>query len=135
MKRAKLLKNIGAIGAIVIIAISLFVLAGYIILQAFLPEPTIIQTASSPDGKYVAYVFESSRGATTGFIYHISIMQSDKKLGKGNGNVYINSSAPPDSIEWLNNNELYVNDYRSINTTKQKINIYDIKVKYRSLEE
>ena len=79
-------------------------------------------------------MFERNSGATSGWVYHISVLQSDKKLGKGNGNVYINRSMPPESIEWRSNDELYVNDYQSINTTKQKRNINDIKVKYRSLE-
>ncbi|OQB16075.1 MAG: hypothetical protein BWY15_00204 [Firmicutes bacterium ADurb.Bin193] len=133
MKRSNLIKNLGIVSIIVILVISLFVLERCIIYQVYYSEPTIMQTVPSPDRKYVAYVFESNGGATSGWVYHISVLKSDKKLGKGNGNVYI-SDIPPNSIEWLSNDELYVDDYRSINTTKQKQSVYGITVKYRSLE-
>jgi len=134
MKRLKLLKSIGIISVIVITVISLLVLARCIIRQAYYSEPTIIQTAPSPDAKYVTYVFESNGGATSGWVYHISILKSEKKLGKGSGNIYI-SDIPPNSIEWLSNNELYVDDYSSQNTKKQKQSINEIKIRYQSLEK
>ena len=128
MDKEKTLKRIGIIAAIL-----LLVLAGYTVVQKYLPAPYVMQTVSSPNGSFTAYVFECNGGATSGWVYNISILRSDKKLGKGNGNVYI-SDIPPKSIEWLNNNELYVDDYKSINTTKQRQSINGVKVKYRSLE-
>ncbi len=100
----------------------------------FFAEPNIIQCISSPDGRYTAYVFESNGGATTGWIYNISILKKDKKLSKGNGNVYI-SYIPPNDIKWLEDNVLYVDDYKSIRTTRQKQKINDVTIKYKSLEE
>lgn len=99
----------------------------------FFAEPNIIQSIASPDGRYTAYLFESNGGATTGMIYHISILESEKNLGKGNGNVYI-SEIPPNGIEWIENTVLYVDDYKSIKTTKQKQKIKDITIKYKSLK-
>ena len=57
-----------------------------------------------------------------------------KKLGKGNGNIYI-SDIPPVNVEWLDNSTLYVNDYDSVRTTKRKEKIYGINVRYKSLEK
>lgn len=129
MKKLNLLKCIYIISVIAIIMI-LFV----IVKEAYLPNPTIIKMVFSPDGENVAYIFEKNGGATTGFIYHISILPSDKKLGKRNGNIYVNNDLPPNNIEWLSNNELYVDDFKSIGITKQILNINGIEVKYRSLE-
>lgn len=134
MKKTKLLNGMCLISVVVIAVILLIVISRWAIVQVFWANPAISQTVNSPDGKYTAYVFESNSGATSGWVYHISILPSGKTLYKGNGNVYINSSTPPNNVEWLSNNELYVDDYRSINTTKQKQSIYGITVKYRSLE-
>lgn len=100
----------------------------------FFAEPNIMESISSPDGQYIAYVFESNGGATTGWTYHVSILEKGEKLGKGNGNIYI-SSIPPNSIEWLENNILYIDDYESINTTRQRQKIKGVTIKYRSLEQ
>lgn len=99
--------------------------------QLFFPEPAVIQTFPSPDGKYIAYLFEKSGGATTGFVYHISLIRSDKKLGKGNGNIYI-SNIPPKSIEWLDNHTLYIDDYKSNRTTRSRDEFKEVVVKYAS---
>ena len=101
--------------------------------HTFFAEPNLSQMIASPDGRYTAYLFESNGGATTGMIYHISILESEKNLGKGNGNVYI-SEIPPNGIEWIENTVLYVDDYKSIKTTKQKQKIKDITIKYKSLK-
>lgn len=108
MKRSKRLKNLGAICVIVIAVLSLLVLANCIIMmQVYSPEPTVLQTAPSPDGDYVAYVFESNPGATSGFVYRLSILKSGKKLGKGNGNAYISDAAF--TVEWTDDQVLNVN--------------------------
>lgn len=101
--------------------------------EIFYAEPTIIQTYVSPNEKYTAYVYESNGGATTGFIYHISIIPTERKLDKGNGNIYI-SDIPPVNLVWLDNSTLYVDDYKNLKTTKRKEKIYDITVKFKSLE-
>lgn len=132
MEKTKLLRNIGIFSGIVIVVISLFVLAGRIFIQVYLPEPTIMQTVPSPDGKYVAYVFESNGGATTGFTYRLSILESDKKLGKGNGNTYV--SGVEFDVEWMDNKVLQVNNYPTIKIYKQETLIKGIEVKYKYLK-
>lgn len=99
--------------------------------ELFYAEPTIIQRSISPDGKYTAYMFESNGGATTRWTYHISILPTGKKLGKGNGNIYTNDT-PPRKIVWLNDRTLYVDDYKSANV-RRKEKKYGISVKYTSL--
>ena len=65
----------------------------------FLPEPTVIQAIQSPDGKYTAYIYKSNGGATTGFIYHLSIIETGKNLPKGTGNVY-SAISPVVEVVW-----------------------------------
>lgn len=95
-------------------------------------EPTIMQSVESPDGKYTAYVFERNAGATSGWVYHISVLKTGKGLPKGNGNIYT-SEAEPGNVEWLDNTTLYVEDWNEVEP-KRKGKIYDVTVKFRSLE-
>ena len=76
--------------AIVIIAVILamitgLVVAGNVALNSFraflMGEPDIIQESVSPDGKYVAYVFEANGGATSKFTYRLSILKNGKSRG------------------------------------------------------
>ena len=83
----------------------------------FHAEPNVMQTLESPDGKYVAYVYESNGGATTGFIYHISVYPKWRPLTRGNGNVWIHSS-PPIGVKWTGDRELLVDIYRSAPSKK-----------------
>ena len=119
---------------IVLLCIATIFIGMKVFQNLFFAEPDILQSISSPDGQYTAYVFESNGGATTGWIYHVSVLKKDEKLGKGTGNVYI-SDDPPNSIEWLENNVLYIDDYKSIKTTKQRQKIKDVTIKFKSLEE
>lgn len=90
----------------------------------------IIQSETSPDGKYIAYVYESSGGATTGWIYHVSVLPASKKIKSGKGNVYT-GSVPPEAIEWLDNKRLFVMDFQSKNS-KRKYSIYGITINWRT---
>lgn len=128
------MKKLLCISLIVFLCIFI-VLVGISFFQSlFFTEPNIVQSISSPDGKYTAYVFENNGGATTGWIYHVSVLEKEKKLNKGNGNVYI-SEIPPNGIEWLKSNVLYIDDYKSIKTTRQRQKIKDVTIKYKSLEK
>ncbi len=130
MKRKRII--LFAIAAIVLSFCILII--RHIFVQMFFSEPTIIQTYVSPDGENVAYLFESDGGATTGWFYHISILPTGDKLGKGNGNIYI-SGIQPESILWIDNKTIYVKDYDSVSTTKRKENIRNITIRYNSLEK
>ena len=126
-------KHIKITFSIVTIVILLFGIIN-IYQNKFLATPNVIQTCNSPDGKYIAYLYESNGGATSGYVYHISIIKNGKLLSKGNGNIYINTKVPPKEIRWISNNQLYVDDYNSIHTKKQEQSIYDITILYSSLE-
>ena len=110
------------------------VLTKWTFVQLFYAEPAIMQTSISPDGKHTAYVFESNGGATSGWTYHISIVQDGKKLRKGNGNIYI-SDIPPKNIMWIDNSTMFVDDYDSAGTTKRREKMHNITIQYQSLEK
>ena len=77
----------------------IFVVVFLLISRFFSPEPDVIEAIQSPEGKYIAYIYESNGGATTGFIYHLSVLKSDVPLKKGNGNAYI--SEHEFEIQWI----------------------------------
>ena len=91
-------------------------------------EPNIIEAVSSPNGKYIAYVYEKNGGATTGFIYHLSILEKDTSLKRRKGNVYI--SEYEFKIQWINDDILYVDNTSSKNIGKQKVSFLDVKIEY-----
>ena len=123
----------GFIMGTVLVVAAVMITVPILLKDLFWSQPTVIQTWVSPDGTYTAYVFESNAGATTGWIYHISVLPTGKELSKGQGNVYI-GSLPPDDISWINNSTLFVSDYASKGTTRQKEKVGDICIKYRSLD-
>ena len=99
-----------------------------IFLNVIPTEPNIIETVSSPNGKYIAYVYEKNGGATTGFIYHLSILEKDTSLKRRKGNVYI--SEYEFKIQWINDDILYVDNTSSKNIGKQKVSFLDVKIEY-----
>lgn len=137
MRKTRLvLKKIIVIFLVGFLGISVISFYGNLIKRTFVeffyPEPTIMLTSTSPDGKYTAYVFESNGGATSGWVYHISILPAHKKLGKGPGNVYV-SDMRPEKIEWKDNKVLYVKDYQNIGTTKREEKLRGINIEFYSL--
>ncbi len=123
----------GFIMGTVLVVAAVMIAVPILLKDLFWSQPTVIQTWVSPDGTYTAYVFESNAGATTGWIYHISVLPTGKELSKGPGNVYIGTLLP-DDISWIDNITLFVSDYASKGTTRQKEKIGNIRIKYRSLE-
>ncbi len=100
---------------------------------AIMGEPDIIQEAVSPDGKYVAYVFESNSGATSGFVYRLSVLKNGKKPKRGDiGNTYINDYEF--DVEWEDNDTLTVNNLTTDNY-KQETKVYDVEVAYKHYGE
>lgn len=123
----------GFIMGTVLVVAAVMIAVPILLKDLFWSQPTVIQTWVSLDGTYTAYVFESNAGATTGWIYHISVLPTGKELSKGPGNVYIGTLLP-DDISWIDNITLFVSDYASKGTTRQKEKIGNIRIKYRSLE-
>ena len=94
-----------------------------------LSEPDIIQEVVSPNGEYVAYVFESNGGATSWFVYRLSILKNGKQPKRGDvGNTYINDYEF--DVEWKDNDTLMVNNTTTINY-KQETKIHGVEVIYK----
>lgn len=92
------------------------------------PKPTVIQELPSPDGEYVAYVYESNGGATTGFIYRLSILRQGQRLGRGNGNTFIQED-DPFSVAWISDRTLWVENSSTLH--RQRTHVNGIEVQYR----
>lgn len=94
-----------------------------------LSEPDIIQEVVSPNGEYVAYVFESNGGATSWFVYRLSILKNGKQPKRGDvGNTYINDYEF--DVEWKDNDTLMVNNTTTINY-KQETKVHGVEVLYK----
>ena len=94
-----------------------------------LSEPDIIQEVVSPNGEYVAYVFESNGGATSWLVYRLSILKNGKQPKRGDvGNTYINDYEF--DVEWKDNDALMVNNTTTINY-KQETKVHGVEVIYK----
>ena len=130
----------GIVIIIVVLAVIIgLVVAGNIALNPFrtflMGKPDIIQEVVSPDGKYVACVFETNGGATTNFTYRLSVLKNGKKLKAGDiGNVFITSHGF--DVEWTDNNTLKVNNIvTSIKAVfKQETKIDGVNIQYNFME-
>ena len=89
--------------------------------------PREVRAYPSPDGQYVAYVYEMDPGAMSGYIYHLSILEADTPLGKRGGNTY--KSHYGFTVEWQSDSELHVNNLGA-EIYKQKTEIDGITVTY-----
>ena len=120
----------------ILIALLIIVLGIGLLYSAFnglrwfvLSEPNIIQEVVSPDGEYVAYVFESNGGATSWFVYRLSVLKNGKQPKRGDvGNTYINDYEF--DVEWKDNDTLMVNNTTTINY-KQETKVHGVEVIYK----
>lgn len=82
--------------------------------QSFDCGEEIEKEISSPDGKYTATLFERNCGATTSFIPHINLRESNKKFKEDNLNRveegYIKTPGTIENltINWENNKTLKI---------------------------
>ena len=88
----------------------------------------IKQKIPSPSGEKVAYVFERSCGATTGFSPQLSILNNDDEFQIESGNTF--RSDKEFSIEWLGEKNLKVNYDKSSETSEMDKRVNGIKVEY-----
>ena len=132
------IKSIGAIfGGILAILLVLALLGvllfGGMVVVAFSSEPVIVQELPSPDGKYVAYVFESNGGATTGFTYHLSILRQGQKPGRfSNGNTFIQED-DPFSVTWVSDQVLWVENTSTLH--RQRTEVKGVEIQYRYMKK
>lgn len=139
LKGGKNVKKVIVIIAVIILVIIGLVVAGNIALNSFraflMGDPDIIQEVVSPDGKYVAYVFEANGGATTKFTYRLSVLKNGEKLKAGDiGNAFI--TYYEFDVEWVDNNTLKVNNIvTSIKAVfKQETKIDGVNIQYNFME-
>lgn len=123
------MKKILVIISVVLAIIIALIVVGNVALDSFraflMGEPDVIQEVVSPDGKYVAYVFEANGGATTRFTYRLSVLKNGKKLKAGDiGNTFI--TYDEFDVEWVDDDTLKVNNISSIYIFKQETKIDDV---------
>ena len=114
--------------ALVLLFILIYACMG-LLQKLILSEPNIIQEAISPDGKYVAYVYECNGGATTRFDYRLSVLKNGAKLKSGKKDIYI--SYTDFKVYWADDKKLMVNNVPQKDIFKQKNKVYDITVEYK----
>ncbi len=132
------MKKVLVIISVVLVIILALIVADNVAHNSFstflMGEPDIIQEVVSPDGKYVAYVFEANGGATTRFTYRLSVLKYGKKLKAGDvGNTFI--TYDEFDVEWVNDNTLKVNNIPSTNIFEQKMKINRVNVTYNYIKE
>ena len=132
------MKKILVIISVVLAIIITLIVVGNVALDSFraflMGEPDVIQEVVSPDGKYVAYVFEANGGATTRFTYRLSVLKNGKKLRTGDiGNTFI--TYDEFDVEWVDNDTLKVNNIASTYIFKQETKIDDVSVSYNYIKE
>lgn len=120
------------IGAFILI-IAIILLCLYFLQQFVLSEPNIIQRIESPTSEYIAYIFESNGGATSGFVYRLSILRANETLKKSIGNTYVATDIF--GVEWIGDKELLVNNSSPVQIYKQKELVKGIEINYKYLKE
>lgn len=121
---------------IIIIFLAQCVLWLCFVLIVFQENFHLMEEIYSPNGEYVAYIYEGNRGMLSPYSYHLSIKKAGMKLPlHGEGNVFINSEKF--TVEWLDNQTLMIHnaayfrveDKRNIRKQKKRIKniliIYD----------
>lgn len=88
----------------------------------------IKQKIPSPNGKNVAYLFERSCGATTGFSPQLSILDKDADFQNKPGNTF--RSDKDFSIEWIDEKNLKVIYDKSSETSEMDKKVNVVRVKY-----
>ena len=132
------MKKVLVIISVVLAIIIVLIVAASVALDSFraflMGEPDVIQEVVSPDGKYVAYVFESNGGATTRFTYRLSVLKNGKELKAGDiGNTFI--TYDEFDVGWVDNDTLKVNNIASTYIFKQETKIGDVSVSYNYIKE
>lgn len=75
MARARLIENKTIDAMIIITILGVFILSGC----DYQCEEKIEREVISPNGKYMAVIFEQNCGATTSILYHVNIRPSDSR--------------------------------------------------------
>ena len=117
-----------------IIAFSVVCLS-YVLLRYVLYDYNIIEEVQSPNGNYTAIVFEGNTGATSVFVYRLSVLEKGKTINIfSNGNTFITTERF--KVVWESDDMLMVRG-SGANVYKQKSFIKGITVNYsyRTLDD
>ncbi|QGQ46330.1 DUF5412 family protein [Metabacillus sediminilitoris] len=88
----------------------------------------IKQKIPSPNGENVAYIFERSCGATTGFSPQLSILNKDDDFQNESGNTF--RSDKDFSVEWIDEKNLKVIYDKSSETCEMDKKVNGINIEY-----
>ena len=89
----------------------------------------IIKTEVSPNGDYTAYLFECNSGATSDFIYNLSVLKTGRELKSSTGNTY--RSHDKFDFYWEDDNTLTVEIKRFDEIIMQKNEINKVTINYK----
>lgn len=88
----------------------------------------IKQKIHSPNGENMAYVFERSCGATTGFSPQLSVLDKDDDFQNESGNTF--RSDKDFSIEWIDGKNLKVIYDKSYETSEMDKKVNGVSIEY-----
>lgn len=88
----------------------------------------IKQKIHSPNGESVAYLFERSCGATTGFSLQLSVLDKDADFQNEPGNTF--RSDKDFSIEWIDGKKLKVIYDKSSEISEMDKKVNGVRIKY-----
>ncbi|MCM3666266.1 hypothetical protein M3204_17760 [Mesobacillus subterraneus] len=114
----------------IILILAIFIVGKYVLDTLFgdMCGNDILQKVPSPGGDNVAYVFERSCGATTGFSPQLSILDKDDDFQNESGNTF--RSDKDFSIEWLDEKSLKVIYDKSSKTYEMDKKVNGIEIDY-----
>ena len=129
--KVSLMKNVvKPILLTIIIILAIFIVGNYVLDTLFgdICGNDILQKVPSPSRENVAYVFERSCGATTGFSPQLSILDKDDDFQNESGNTF--RSDKDFSIEWVDEKSLKVIYDKSSQTYEMDKKVNGINVNY-----
>ncbi len=88
----------------------------------------VIEEIPSPDGKYIAVVFEGNSGATSNYTYRLSVLKNGETINKlSRGNTLITNQEF--SVIWIDDQTLQVNNSIA-NVFKQEYEVMGVVIEY-----
>ena len=120
MRKTAAMKNKPKFFLITAFVIFGFYLAGNYVfnqISGYMCGNSVIEELPSPKENKTAYIFERDCGSTTGYSYHLSLIDSDEELPNKAGNTFVSDNLF--EIEWVTNSRLRVDYKRCAETLKK----------------
>jgi len=99
-------------------------------------DEQIKSEAESPDGKYIATLFERDCGATTDFVAHVNMRETSERFVEDSngtvkqGEVFVVKGRPMTRLVWKNNQSLVIECTRSGSPFRQESSWHTITILY-----